>query len=586
MTLRAALLFIVALIHWSLGDRYALLIGNNNAKGDYATLKYVENDINGFRTILGDFCGFEKRHIITLYNGTPEDLDRMLSEIADQASKSRNTMFLFYFSGHADQENLKMGNAEYPLRTLKEKLTAFPSDIRIGIFDACQSGSFTRIKGGSLAEPFLFKDDGKTKGQVFLSSSSVSENAQEFDAFRNSIFTFHLINALRGSGDLSGDSRVTLSEAYQYAFNHTISSTAGSSGGIQHPSYQFRIQGEGDIVLADLNIRSQGILLSRGLWGGITIFNEQSAVVADLSKEKNSAIMIALGAGTYRIVNIQGAERLEAAVTLNGLSVVSVGEKDLFPVKPYATKKKGLSDKQCILQWGVSIAGAYERFDLSSLASGLGERFSDYEYFSISPSFSFPSRTRHVAFTTESVVLGRFIGRLGGGSFSFSSASDFTGRRFNTFDNNYYGYALHLEKELSATIMDLATGYRWNSGYLNHFFLLVGLNIYSVKVKVSSLFLDSLFNIQTPGTETTNGTITIPYISAGYSWPITRFCEIGTEFRYRYQNRPRGLQNASDETGAIPDTLFQKGPSALMCDFSGFDFRLYINFNLKFRTME
>ena len=230
----------------------------------------------------------------------------MLSEVSAGMVKTKNNMLLFYYSGHADQASLKMGGHDIRSMSLKEKLTSFPSDIRIGIFDACQSGSFTRIKGGTLDEPFLFRDDGKTKGQVILCSSSINENAQESDVYGNSIFTFHFVNALRGSGDVSGDGKVTLSEAYQYAYNHTLSSTAGSSGGIQHPSYQFRIQGEGDIVLADLNIRSCGIMLDADLTGNVTIFNEKSSVVADFEKERNSAIMIALNPGTYRVIKTSG----------------------------------------------------------------------------------------------------------------------------------------------------------------------------------------------------------------------------------------------------------------------------------------
>ena len=77
MRLRTAVICVVIICHWALAERYALLVGNNNARGDYAQLKYVENDIIGMKTILNDFCGFEKRHVVTLYNGTAEDLDRL-----------------------------------------------------------------------------------------------------------------------------------------------------------------------------------------------------------------------------------------------------------------------------------------------------------------------------------------------------------------------------------------------------------------------------------------------------------------------------------------------------------------------------
>jgi hypothetical protein len=584
MVRRALIVFIsITAFNCAYAERYALLVGNANAKGAFSPLKYVENDLAGLKAILGDFCGFDKRNIVTLYNGAPEDLNRLLSEFSARTSQTKSNLFLFYFSGHADQASLKMGDAPYPLDTLKEKLTAFPSDIRIGIFDACQSGSFTRIKGGTLSEPFLFKDDGKTKGHVFLSSSSISENSQEFDAYQNSIFTFHFINALRGSGDLSGDGRVTLSEAYQYAYNHTVSSTAGSSGGIQHPSYQFKIQGEGDIVLADLNVRSQGILLGQGVWGDMTIFNEQSGVVADFSKKKNSAVLIALGRGAYRIVQAQYGARLEATVALEGNNVVTVKQDNFSTIESHSAGKKGITERRHSAQAGVCFAGVYQRLDLSSLASGLSERFQGYRYFSIVPSFSFPSSARYAAITGEVIAREHYVGRLGFSAFSFSSTADYHGRRLNELDNTTYGYALHTESKLSVFAVDFGAGYRWNSWYLRRFSLLVGLNIYEATLEVSSLFKDSLYNVALRGTEIDRGTIAVPYISAGYAWPITNFCEVGAELRYRYQ---RGAQELSNQESPAFDTLVSSAPAPLKCNFRGFDCRLYVNFNLKFGNME
>jgi len=567
-------------------ERYAVLAGNATGKGGYAPLKYVENDIAIVKSILTDFCGFDKRNVVSLYNGDPEALDKLLSQCAAQSAATKNNMFLFYFSGHADQAALKMGEADYPLGALKEKLTAFPSDIRIGIFDACQSGSFTRIKGGTLAEPFLFKDDGKTQGQVYLSSSSISENAQESDALHNSVFTFHFINALRGSGDMSGDGRVTLSEAYQYAYNHTVSSTAGSSGGIQHPSYQFKIQGEGDIVLADLNVRSQGILLKGGLWGDITIFNERGIVVADLTKDKNSAVMIALGSGNYRLVATQNGSRLEYSVALDGRRVAAVKQEDFSEVKTPSSNKKGAGQVRRTVQLGVSLAGVYERFDLSSLGNGLEERFGAYRYFSLNPSFSFPTRIRRAAFEIETVIRRHFIGRIGVSGWTASTGADYTGRRLNEIDNAYYGCNLRLDKSISTTIVDFGTGYYFTQWILNHVSLIAGVSFYNVGVTVTSRFDDSLYNVRLTGTETVNGTILVPYVAAGYRWPLTDFCCLGAEVRYRYQSKAGTLDNSSPSTATVPDSAAVRNIAPLHCNFSGFDGRVFINFNFKFGDME
>ena len=45
------------------------------------------------------------------------------------------------------------------------------------------------------------------------------EAAQESDRICASYFTHYLVSGFRGAADLSGDGKVTLNEAYQFAFN-------------------------------------------------------------------------------------------------------------------------------------------------------------------------------------------------------------------------------------------------------------------------------------------------------------------------------------------------------------------------------
>jgi hypothetical protein len=577
-----SLLLCAACIQNACAERYAVLVGNSTASGNFSPLKYVENDLNLLQGILSDFCGFEKQRVLTLFNGAPADLDKMLSDAAAGMAKTGGNMFLFYYSGHADQASLKMGAHEYSLASLKEKLTAFPSDIRIGIFDACQSGSFTRIKGGKLDEPFLFRDDGKTKGQVILCSSSINENAQEFDAYGNSIFTFHFVNALRGSGDLSGDGKVTLSEAYQYAYNHTLSSTAGSAGGIQHPSYQFRIQGEGDIVLADLNIRSSGIMLDADVSGDITMFNDKSGVVADLVKERNSAIMIALNPGTYRVVKTNGETHAQASVLVNGRSVKHLNNGAFSSITSSSNGKKGSSENRSI-QIGVSPFVAYEKTNFSSLKSDVQGLFKDYNSFSINPLFSFPRQVNNAGAAVEVLVRNRYEGHIGIGTFNYSNSFDYHGARLNDFDNKTYGYKLHTDYLLSAVTIDCGTGYRFANGYFKNVYFGAGIVVYEISFKMNSLFVDSLFNVETSGNQTNAGSLTVPYAAAGYTWPLSRFCDIGAKLRYRYQKTPQELENgAADQTA---NGINNDRPS-LHYDFNGVDACVFVDFHFTISKTE
>jgi hypothetical protein len=45
-----------------------------------------------------------------------------------------------------------------------------------------------------------------------------------------------LISGFRGAADLSGDGKVALNEAYEFAFNETLGRTVDTNGGAHHPN--------------------------------------------------------------------------------------------------------------------------------------------------------------------------------------------------------------------------------------------------------------------------------------------------------------------------------------------------------------
>ena len=83
------------------------------------------------------------------------------------------------------------------------------------------------------------------QGYAFLTSSSENEAAQESERLRGSFFTHALLTGLRGAADVSGDGKVTLNEAYQFAFNETLVQTTPTQAGAQHPAYDIKMAGTG-----------------------------------------------------------------------------------------------------------------------------------------------------------------------------------------------------------------------------------------------------------------------------------------------------------------------------------------------------
>ena len=135
------------------------------------------------------------------------------------------------------------------------------------MLDACSSGAFTRVKGGRPRPAFLVDESSDMRGHAFLTSSAESEAAQESDRIRASYFTHFLISGFRGAADLSGDGKVTLNEAYQFAFNETLGRTVDTKGGAQHPSYDINLSGTGDVVMTDVRQTTATLVLGEELEG-------------------------------------------------------------------------------------------------------------------------------------------------------------------------------------------------------------------------------------------------------------------------------------------------------------------------------
>src|SRR5206468_3236368 len=61
-----------------------------------------------------------------------------------------------------------------------------------------------------------------------------------------------------------GYGRVTLGEAYEYAYNRTVSDTARTTITTQHPSYENQLSGRGELVLTEPLPRSAALVLPAG----------------------------------------------------------------------------------------------------------------------------------------------------------------------------------------------------------------------------------------------------------------------------------------------------------------------------------
>jgi hypothetical protein len=260
-----------------------------------------------FASVLTEMGGVDKNSAVILSNpGNREllngiaSLNKLIAENKVNAPDVRNEVFVYY-SGHADRDGLKLGSETLSWEDFRNAVNSIDSDVRVAVIDACGSGAITRTKGGVAYPAFLADASSNMRGYAFLTSSNENENSQECDRIRGSFFTHALLSGMRGAADLTGDGKVTINEAYQYAFNETLRNTQNTTAGTQHPSRDMNLAGTGDVVMTDLRETSSILSLAADIEGRFFIRDEKGNLFAELRKTGGRQIELGMPPGRYSV---------------------------------------------------------------------------------------------------------------------------------------------------------------------------------------------------------------------------------------------------------------------------------------------
>lgn len=326
--------------------RFAVVVGNNAGAGELPPLRYAETDAGKFARVLTEVGQVAPADVWLLQGLAQADVERSLdaarARIAEAAARpDLRAVLTFFFSGHSDGEALEIGRERLDLGRLKGLLTASGAHVRLTVIDACKSGAAVAFKGGKPAPGFTIRltDELAATGEVTLTSSAADEVALESREVRGSFFTHHLVSGLRGAADASRDGVVTLAEAYAYAFGRTVSATARTLSGPQHPAYDYRLSGQGELALAFLGRASASIRLPEPF---------ERAVVTDLSCDQVLAEVaagapadLAVSPGAYAVLIERGDARHGGRVEVAAGERRAVTWQELAPVAAANQTAKG-----------------------------------------------------------------------------------------------------------------------------------------------------------------------------------------------------------------------------------------------------
>ncbi len=228
----------------------SLVVGVSKYQDTSLTLKYARNDaelVSDF--LVGPCVGIQREHLRTLYDqdATRENVIGALSELLKRSGKDDLVILYFAMHGVSDPEggddiyflchDSKLQNLEASAlsRGSLEKLIRKSDTERILVIaDACHAGMLG-TSGIGKRDPApagyaLLKkiSEIEGKGVTFFSAADANEYSQERADLGHGVFTYHLIEGLKGKADQNGDGFVVLQEIEEYTYEKVKETTRGA----------------------------------------------------------------------------------------------------------------------------------------------------------------------------------------------------------------------------------------------------------------------------------------------------------------------------------------------------------------------
>ena len=229
-------------------QRYALVIGINDYEdSEIPDLKTGENDARVMYELLTDPSsgGVDERNAYLLLGeeATTRNIRIHLNKLRQIPSQS--TVFI-YFSGHGAREgdgacwvtqdcSLEvLGATGITHIEVQQFISRIPSDRVVVMLDCCYAAA--TVKEGKAIEgdfsDVLSKFTGK--GRAYLMAAGSGQEAIEAKDLKHSVFTYYLVEGMRGKADTDEDGVVVLTELTRY-IDSTVADEARVRGGVQRP---------------------------------------------------------------------------------------------------------------------------------------------------------------------------------------------------------------------------------------------------------------------------------------------------------------------------------------------------------------
>jgi hypothetical protein len=244
-------------------NRFALVVGITGYPNFRAEdrLQYADSDALMFAKFLESDAagGFPSANVRVLLNekATRTAIYKEIGWIGTRATS--NDIVYIYFAGHGVVDNSDRAffmpydadpsvpgaeglRADEFMRMLREQISARQE---IFFVDACHAGAAYSPSGATrrdapnivpgLRDLWKAQPPGGELNMAFLSTAS-NEFSLEDDSYRHGVFTYYLVNGLKGEADANHDGKVTAQELKDYV-NEQVASYARRKSTVQNPTF-------------------------------------------------------------------------------------------------------------------------------------------------------------------------------------------------------------------------------------------------------------------------------------------------------------------------------------------------------------
>ena len=248
------------------GKIWAVVVGISQYKA-VQPLRYADKDALAFYDYLTQHIGIPKEQITLMVNehATLTALKRTLGTDLKRKAGEKDTVIVYY-AGHGapeadssagDDDGLEKYIVPYdadprdlyttalPMREIETIFQRLTPERIIFISDSCYSGATagrtfaTASRRAIVSENFLARLS-KGKGRIVLSASKASEVSEEREDLGHGVFTYYLLEGLKGKADADKDGIVTVDEVYAYVSRKVPEAT----GQNQHPVKKGEVEGQ------------------------------------------------------------------------------------------------------------------------------------------------------------------------------------------------------------------------------------------------------------------------------------------------------------------------------------------------------